>query len=101
MSYLDGVDESERVTEEFWAESRRKRKANEEHEARLAAANGPHDRFAEMLRHIWTGDALAALNEPMRWGPDDLDEWLSEENPYRLTHFRVPGVLEALGLTDA
>jgi hypothetical protein len=99
MSYLDGVDESERVAKEFWAASRRKRERREEHEAKLTAATGI-GRFDEILRYVW-GENTAALvsYEQIRFGPQDLDEWLAEDNPHRFSHFGQPGVLETLGLS--
>lgn len=96
MSYLDGIDESERVAAEFWAASARSRAAREE----AAKAATPLEHFTAMTRLVWTGDNMAAVmrGEALHFGPQDLDEWLAEDNPHRLTLHGVPGVREALGL---
>lgn len=96
MSYLDGVDESKRIAAEFWAESARRKQLEEE----AAKADTSLVHFTAMMRLVWTNDNLAAFtrNEPIRWGPQDLDEWLAEDNPHRMSHYGVSGVLEALGL---
>lgn len=87
---------TETVAERFWAESHAKAARRKE----VEAMPRKFDRFEAMLKDVWTSDNLlaAALNEPMHFGPQDLDEWLAEDNPHRLTHYRVPGVLETLGL---
>jgi hypothetical protein len=96
VSYLDGIDESERIAAEFWAESGRRKQLEEE----AATAATPLEYFTAAMRLAWTADNLVAIirGEAIRFGPQDLDEWLAEDNPHRLTHYGVPGVLEALGL---
>lgn len=86
------------VAGQFWADVARKKKAREE----AAMAASPVEHFEAMLRMVWTEDNLlaAALNEPIRWGPQDLDEWLAEDNPHRLTPFRYPEV-KILGVVVA
>lgn len=100
MSYLDGVDESERIAKEFWANSARRKRLEEEAAEEGAKADTPLEHFVAMLRFVWTDNNLmaVALNEPIRWGPQDLDEWLAEDNPRRLSPWGTPGVLEALGI---
>lgn len=90
------VFDPESVAGRFWIESARRKQLEEE----AAKARPGVEHFEAMLRLVWTGDNMAALfrGEPIRFGPQDLDEWLAEDNPHRLTHYRVPGVLEALGL---
>lgn len=81
---------TETVAEKFWRESR-ELKAYRENLARLRGL----ERFDAVLEHEWTAapGLRTALYEPIHWGPQDLDEWLAEDNPYRGL-----GVLEALGL---
>jgi len=84
------------VAGRFWAESARRKRLEEE----AARAESPLEHFEAMLRMIWTGENLSAVlfGEPLRFGPQDLDEWLAEDNPHRMSPYGKPGVLEALGL---
>lgn len=84
------------VAGRFWAESARRKSLEEE----AAKAATPLASYEAALSLAWTGDNLAALfrAEPIRWGPQDLDEWLAEDNPHRFSHYGEPGVLEMLGL---
>lgn len=89
---------TETVAERFWAESHAKAARRKEIEAM------PHsfERFEAMMADVWNTELLTALPGsfvPNRNRGNDLDEWLAEDNPHRLTHYEVPGVLEALGLT--
>ncbi len=95
MSYLDGVDESERISAEFWAESGRQKQAMEE----AARAETTIDYFAAVCRASWLMPDLQAVlfGKPICFGPQDLDEWLAEDNSHRLSPYGVPGPLEALG----
>jgi hypothetical protein len=84
------------VAGQFWADVARKKKAREE----AAMADTPLEHFEAVLRMVWTEENLlaAGLGEPLRFGPQDLDEWLAEDNPHRMAPYGQPGVLEALGL---
>lgn len=84
------------VAGRFWAESARRKRLKGE----AAKAATPLTHFEAMMKLGWTGGNLAAQvrGEAIRWGPQDLDEWLAEDNPHRFSHYGEPGVLEMLGL---
>jgi hypothetical protein len=81
---------SETVAEKFWRESRELK----EYRNGLEGLHGVA-RYEAVLKHVWTAESLGLDKlPPIRWGqPQELDEWLAEDNPHRM-----PGVLEALGL---
>lgn len=84
------------VAGRFWAESARQKQLEEE----AAKADSPLEHFTATMKLLWTGGNLAAVlcGEPLRFGPQDLDEWLAEDNPHRMSPYGVPGPLEAVGL---
>lgn len=72
----------------------------------IAAMPLPTERLDAVLKDVWTPAALedipAGFAEQFLnscFNPQPLDEWLAEDNPHRLSPYKVPGVLEALGLS--
>lgn len=85
---------SETVAEKFWRESREEREWQEETDKLKGMA-----RLDSVLKHVFTADTLSLPRVTMLdFKPQELDEWLAEDNPHRLSNWRVPGVREALGL---
>lgn len=80
----------------LWLESARQKQAKEE----AAKAETTLDYFGAIVRASWfdPGLALELYGKALDFGPQDLDEWLAEDNPHRLSPYGVPGPLEALGL---